>query len=100
VKKALTADDRRFVAEALLLRRYLGHVLKRGALTGNTSEAQAYRTLELAKELGVKGEYLRVMFDTDVLSITVKNLDAPLDRSNRRGVKHNGSKNGPYRRRN
>lgn len=92
----LTAEDRLFIAEALLLRRYVGHDLKSsGGGPSCQSEAQAHIALKLAKRLGVFDEYWRVMQATDVLSIAVKNLDQPPARRGRpRRAQADPAKNG------
>lgn len=71
----LSPGDRLFLAEALLLRRYVGHLAKRGQPPDTASEAHAYIALKLAKRLGVFSEYWQVMQQTDVLSVAVRNLD-------------------------
>jgi hypothetical protein len=87
----LSADDRQFLAEALLVRRYVGHTLDTFA-GGQSyeSEAQAHVALQLAKRLGVFKEYWDTMQRTDVLSIRVRNLDAPRKGTPRAGQKVTG----------
>lgn len=79
----LAPDDRQFLAEALLLRGYVGHELAHG-VPDCASEVQAHLALKLAKLLGIKDEYWAVMQRTDVLSIAVRNLDDPPKRTGRR----------------
>jgi hypothetical protein len=69
----LTADTRQFIAEALFLRRSVNH-------TGEVqtdSETQAYIALKTARLLGVFDEYWALMQSADVISVRVRNLDAP-----------------------
>lgn len=69
----LTDDDRQILAEALLLWRYVNHTPQ----VPPESEARTYLALKLAKRLGLADEYFATLTRTDVLSIAVKNLDAP-----------------------
>lgn len=75
----LTDRDRAELAEAVLVWRYTRHLIDpahRGFPSIESEEA-AYRAIDLAKLIGVKDEFLKLMFDHPVLSISVKNLEPP-----------------------
>lgn len=88
-RQLLSADQRQALAEALLLWRYVGHMdtgaAKLSLVPDTASETRAYLALDLAKRIGVKTEYLRVLWATDVLSVSVRNLDR-LPTASRKGV--------------
>lgn len=75
-RSPFTPTDRTDLALAVLLWRYLGHKLP-GGVPRNDAEDRAYAALRLAKRLGIFREYWDVMQTVPVLSVTVRNMDAP-----------------------
>lgn len=67
--------DKDDLALAILLWRYVGHRLTgsghRRSSPSMESERRAYKALEMAKKLGVKDEYLKVVFDKPILVVKV-----------------------------
>lgn len=72
----LTPDERRCLAEALLTWRYLNHgFASRGGIVTEESERRAYAALRIAKALGVRDEYLTLVFEHPVLRVSVLEYD-------------------------
>lgn len=69
--------DKNELALAILLWRYVGHRLTgtghRRSSPSMESERRAYKALKMAKELGVKDEYLKAVFSKPV--VVVKMLE-------------------------
>lgn len=71
----LTPDERRQLAEALLAWRYLNHGFRSKGGIVTESDYRCYAALGLAKALGVRDEYLRLVFEHPVLTVTVREYD-------------------------
>lgn len=55
------------LAYAILLWRYVGH----RATVKDLGDSRPYRALKLAKDAGVRDEYLRIMLGNPILSVKV-----------------------------
>jgi hypothetical protein len=74
-ERTVKRTDREEIALALLVWRYVGHVVTEAATVPDRSFDRTQRALRLAKLVGVKDEYLRTMFELPVLTVKVKELE-------------------------